>query len=43
MDDQTDIRFIKIENYSFPTGLQLLQGWQAGDNESKKEMIQILV
>ena len=30
----------KIENYAFPTGLQLLKGWQAGDKEAKKEMTQ---
>ena len=30
----------KIENYAFPTGLQLLKGWQAGDKEAKKEITQ---
>ena len=29
----------RIDNYSFPTGLQLLTQWQSGDEAARKEMI----
>ena len=31
----------KIENYGFPVGLHMLQRWQAGDAEAKKEMTKV--
>ena len=32
---------IKIENYTYPSGLHLLSRWQAGDLSAKQEMMEI--
>ena len=32
---------VRIENYTFPSGLHLLGRWQAGDPDARKEMTQV--
>ncbi len=33
---------IRIEDYAFPAGLQLLRRWQSGDAEAKRELTEII-